>query len=100
MSTGSTEGAHQRPLFVPLKRQWFEAYRDGTKTVEYRLYGPRWNERSCTPGRPVILSLGYSGARIKARIKRFRVVTNPGIDLYPQDAQIAAIHLCDIRVPT
>ncbi len=85
-----------RPLFIPLKRQWFEAFSDGSKTVEYRRYGPRWNERTCTPGRPVVLSLGYSGARITARIKKLVVIENPGIDFFPAKAILAAIHLKDI----
>jgi hypothetical protein len=48
-----------KPLFFPLKTEYFDAFRDGTKTVEYRAYGPRWNERSCAVGREVVLSKGY-----------------------------------------
>lgn len=48
-----------QPLFLPLRREYFEAFRAGSKPTEYRLYGPRWNERTCRVGRPVILSLGY-----------------------------------------
>jgi hypothetical protein len=89
--------AQDRPLFVPLKREWFEAFREGTKTVEYRLHGPRWNERTCVTGRAVVLSLGYSGARLTARIQQFRVIANPGIDFFPAEAMLAAIHLEDIQ---
>jgi hypothetical protein len=32
---------------------------DGTKDTEYRLYGPRWNERTCSIGRPAVISKGY-----------------------------------------
>jgi hypothetical protein len=52
-----------RPLFVPLRREWFNAFADGTKTVEWRKYGPRWNERTVRVGRRVILALGYQGTR-------------------------------------
>ena len=45
-------------LFIPLKTAYFEAFRAGTKTVEFRLYGPRWNERTCPVGRSVVLSKG------------------------------------------
>jgi hypothetical protein len=47
------------PLFIPLKTKYFEEFRAGTKTTEYRIYGPRWNERTCAIGRPVVLSKGY-----------------------------------------
>ena len=46
-------------LFIPLRREWFEAFESGDKTIEYRPYGPRWNERTCRVGRRVTLSLGY-----------------------------------------
>jgi hypothetical protein len=52
-----------KPLFIPLRREYFEAFENGAKTVEYRLYGPRWNERTCWPMRPVVLSLGYGKKR-------------------------------------
>lgn len=34
-----------RTLILPLKRHWFEAIRDGTKPLEYRLYNPYWCSR-------------------------------------------------------
>lgn len=51
------------PLFIPLRRQWFEAFAAGHKTFEYRPYGPGWNERTCPIGRRVTLSLGYGKQR-------------------------------------
>jgi hypothetical protein len=48
-----------KPLFIPLKREYFEAFRLGAKTEEYRPEGARWNARTCAVGRPVVLSLGY-----------------------------------------
>jgi hypothetical protein len=51
-----------KPLFVPLKSEYFDAFMAGIKTSEWRLYGPRWNERTCVPGREVILSKGYGKA--------------------------------------
>ena len=50
-------------LFIPLKAEYFEAFERGEKTVEYRPYGPRWNEQTCLIGRPVILSYGYGKKR-------------------------------------
>ena len=50
-------------LFVPLRREWFDAFEKGFKTFEYRPYGKRWNERTCAIGRRVTLSLGYGKLR-------------------------------------
>lgn len=48
-----------KPLFIPLKSEYYDAFADGTKQTEFRPYGPRWNERTCREGREVILSRGY-----------------------------------------
>ncbi|MBE2191348.1 MAG: hypothetical protein IAE63_04135 [Alphaproteobacteria bacterium] len=47
------------PLFIPLKSEHYDNYLSGKKTFEMRLYGTRWNERTCYDGRPVTLSKGY-----------------------------------------
>ncbi len=51
-----------KPLFIALKREYFEAFRAGDKTEEFRPEGARWNARTCVVGRPVVLSLGYGKA--------------------------------------
>jgi hypothetical protein len=56
----------ETPLFIPLKAEYYREFACGMKTTEYRLYGPRWNERTCVIGRPVTLSLGY-GKRERLR---------------------------------
>jgi hypothetical protein len=62
-----------KPLFIPLKREFYLAFKDGTKTEELRRYGPRWNERTCAVGRQVVLSLGYGkGNRLTGKIWRFK----------------------------
>jgi len=48
-----------KPLFIPLKAEHYDAFDDGSKGTEYRLYGPRWNEKNCYPGRLATLSRGY-----------------------------------------
>ena len=48
-----------KPLFIPLKKEYYEAFLEGSKTDELRLYGPRWNENTCPAGRGVLLSNGY-----------------------------------------
>jgi len=62
-----------KPLFIPLKTKYFNAFASGEKTEELRTYGPRWNENICQVGREVILSKGYGKhARLKGRIWRFK----------------------------
>lgn len=82
-----------KPLFVPLKTEYFRAFEAGSKTTEYRLYGPRWNETTCIPGRAVTLSHGYSGERIPAVIVQLRKIQNTITDLYPTGVMLAAIDL-------
>lgn len=61
----------EKPLFIPLKREYFEAFLEGRKTIEYRPFGARWNEKTCIVGRPVLLSLGYGKQhRLQGRITR------------------------------
>jgi hypothetical protein len=48
-----------KPLFIPLKTEFFDAFASGSKTVEFRQYGARWNEKTCSIGRAVVLSKGY-----------------------------------------
>ena len=48
-----------KPLFIPLKTEYYEAFCDGSKTEEYRRYGARWNENTCRIGRRGTLSKGY-----------------------------------------
>lgn len=63
----------EKPLFIPLLGQYFDAFRDGEKRDELRLYGKRWNEESCRLGRPVILSRGYEKQhRINGIVTRFK----------------------------
>ncbi len=67
-----------KPLFIPLKREYFNAFKDGIKQAEFRPYGPRWNERTCAIGRRVTLSLGYGKAhRISGTVVGFVIDQNP-----------------------
>ncbi|WP_257306254.1 hypothetical protein [Geothrix campi] len=66
------------PLFIPLKREYFEAFKAGTKTEEFRPYGRRWNERTCPVGRAVTLSLGYGKShRMTGVVTGFVASTTP-----------------------
>lgn len=66
------------PLFIPLRSEHFIAFASGLKTEEYRIYGPRWNERTCPIGRSVVLSRGYGRVcRLNGIVVGFRRVDNP-----------------------
>lgn len=81
-----------KPLFIPLKKEFYEQFKAGTKAVgfiarpgapikyqtEFRPYGPRWNERTCRLGRDVVLSCGYGKKnRLHGKIVLFQVGTEP-----------------------
>lgn len=67
-----------KPLFIPLKAKFFDQFKAGTKTTEYRLRGPRWNAETCWLGRPVILSKGYGKAeRLTGKVVGFSYHTIP-----------------------
>ncbi len=49
-----------KPLFVPLYNEPYWRFGRGSKTVEVRQLGARWNRRTVYTGRPAVLSRGYS----------------------------------------
>jgi len=62
----------EKPLFIPLKALFYDQFISGQKLSELRLYGPRWNEKTCRIGREVILSKGYGKKhRVKGKIWQF-----------------------------
>ncbi len=62
----------EKPLFIPLNAEYYDDFEAGRKKKEYRVYGPRWNERICRPGREVVLSRGYGkGNRRSGIVKSF-----------------------------
>jgi len=90
-------GRSAKPLFIPLKTEYFEAFKAGTKTFEYRRYGPRWNERTCPVGRPVVLSKGYGKQhRLTGVVAEFRqryMATNDWLDCYGTPGFAACIRV-------
>ena len=90
-----------KPLFIPLKSEHYEAFANGTKTTELRIYGPHWNLITCPIGRPVTLSKGYGKShRLHGHIyNRFRIPRrniNKDINLpFPgePDQLLLAIHI-------
>lgn len=94
----TVQKAEDKPLFVPLTARWYDAFSSGAKTKEFRRYGPRWNERTCTVGRVVTLSRGYGKKdRLRGTIIGFRVVgpdAHPDIrEVYPDADRIAEIEV-------
>lgn len=84
-----------RPLFIPLKAKFFDAFKAGTKTVEYRKRGPAWNEATCLIGRRVVLSRGYGRKdRLKGKIVGFEFKSSAlipnWVECYGVDASVGA----------
>lgn len=73
-----------KPLFVPLKSEYFYQFKDGSKTDELRRYGQRWNENTCRIERRAVLSKGYGNhERLSAIISSFAKVN--GLDIKRTD---------------
>jgi hypothetical protein len=88
-----------KPLFIPLKAEYYEQFANGTKTTEYRAHGKRWNPETCYIGRDVVLSYGYGKARrMQARIVAAEILTNKAAsdafrEIYGTQEECIAIHL-------
>lgn len=57
-----------KPLFIPLKAEFYDAFVRGEKSEELRKWGPRWNAKVCAVGRQVILSRGYGKQHRKSGV--------------------------------
>ncbi len=87
-----------KPLFIPLRREHFLAFENGTKTVEYRRHGRCWNERTCFVGRAVTLSYGWSGPRrLRAFVRGISIEPAETDDIYPRGTPLLAIELERLR---
>jgi hypothetical protein len=96
----NSDPASLKPVFVALRTAHYRAFEAGTKTVEYRRYGKRFNERVFLPGRAVVLGHGYTGAgRLRAIVERFEQCVMDTETYGPQQT-IAVIHLrLDVASP-
>ncbi len=91
----------EKPLFIPLKAECFDAFAEGTKRFEYRPYGPRWNEHTCRPGRKAILSRGYGKARRMEGVIGATVIVPPSDDfrkIYRSNRPCFAIEITQLSV--
>lgn len=98
------QALEEKPLFIPLKTEWFRQFEAGTKGTEYRAYGPRWNEKTCRVGRKATVSHGYSGKRLVRVVAGFNALPwaeAPEVAraIYPDAAFIAAIDLTEAPAP-
>lgn len=93
-----------KPLFIPLRKEFYEAFTSGTKTTEVRLHGPRWNAKTCAIGREVVISCGYGAAhRLDGTIVGFNKVHGSSLT-EEQQADLckcfgtAEVHACLIHI--
>lgn len=90
-----------KPLFIPLMTEYFEAFASGRKRFEYRVHGPRWNEKTCTVGRKAIIAKGYGWPRLQARVLQTSIIRPKyapaeALRLFGNKTLIR-IHLTDIK---
>lgn len=79
-----------KPLFVPLKTEYYEAFVSGEKKFEYRRHGPGWNAHTCQVGRPVTISKGYGREhRRSGIITSFEVILGSNA---PNPDQVHAVY--------
>ena len=88
---------NEKPLFIPLKTKYYEAFCDGTKTVEYRKYGSRWNEKHCRVGRAVTISKGYGKKYRRSGVivgfEKQQMSSDAWIDCYGEPGLSACIEI-------
>jgi hypothetical protein len=95
----------EKPLFIPLRSEFYDAFLTGAKTTEYRRRGLRWNAETCRVGRRVILSRGYGKAhRLAGVIVAFHFDTVPAklpgwIECYGHQAGDAACITITLDAP-
>jgi hypothetical protein len=76
----------KKPLFIPLKATYYDAFKRGDKTYEMRVYGPRWNEKTCYYRRHVVLSRGYGKKfRMERAIKQVMIFDFSQLDKLRQN---------------
>jgi hypothetical protein len=106
--TKTTSNADIKALFIPLKGEYYDQFEAGTKPAEYRLYGKRWNEKTCYAGRPVVLSYGYgkkrrmTGTISAVQVKHFNELSSQRqeiiLSVYGDKALSSKIISIDIRI--
>ena len=91
-----------KPLFLILKKEWFEAIESGQKTIEYREYTEYWLNRLSKPFTEVIFQLGYSSSakRIQASIQKIEIEQIKHPFFGEKKVNVFAIYICNPRAIT
>jgi ASC-1-like (ASCH) protein len=89
-----------KPFFLPLRGVHFDAIASGAKRIEWRSVSPRY--RGIVAGRELLLSRGYSGARLLCVVSRVRTCNAKRAPaaaraIYPAAMRLQAIHLREVR---
>ena len=95
------EGSVMKPLFIPLKKEFYLAFKDGSKAVEYRKAGKSspWNKKTCEVGRRVTISNGYTKKdRLQGVIVDFKECSKSGkrkefVNIYGDGHKAACISI-------
>ncbi|TEA78684.1 ASCH domain-containing protein [Allopusillimonas ginsengisoli] len=86
-------------LILPLKREYFEQIKAGTKAEEYRLVTPYWTRRlDRRHFTRLILTLGYppkddASRRIELPYRGYEIKTITHPHFGPEPVRVYAIHL-------
>lgn len=89
----------RKPLFIPLKTEYYNAFLDGTKTHELRRYGGAWTEKNIWPGRAVTLSKGYGKQhRQSGTVKSFEVRSGDSFDGTYRSSILAVYGTLDVDI--
>jgi hypothetical protein len=92
------DAAPTKPIFVPLLSKHWVDFRDRRKSIEWRAWGARWNDLKIIPGRTIILSKGYTRARLHGvvinvqRVSRL-LAPDAAREIYPDVEAFCAIEI-------
>jgi hypothetical protein len=87
-----------KSIFVALRSKHWIDFRDRRKSIEWRAWGARWNDRTITPGSTIILSKGYTRVRLHGVVVRVHRVSrslapDAALAIYPDIEAFCAIEI-------
>lgn len=87
-----------KSIFVPLRSKHWIDFRDRRKSIEWRAWGARWNDRTIIPGSTIILAKGYTRDRLHGVVVRVQRVSRPlapdgTLAIYPDIETFCAIEI-------
>jgi hypothetical protein len=88
-----------KPIFIPLKEEYYKAFASGDKSAEMRRYGGSWNENNCRAGRKVVISKGYGKKeRMLGNIIGLKRLHGTQFEGKERDAILAIYKTLDIEI--